>query len=67
MYAGLWLVGASNAFLLHNGIAGWSFLLCFGLLYFVRVLREERMMLDRFGDSYRAYMRETGRVVPRFR
>jgi protein-S-isoprenylcysteine O-methyltransferase Ste14 len=29
------------------------------------VPREERMMLDRFGEEYRAYMDRTGRVVPR--
>lgn len=31
----------------------------------VRVPKEERMMLDAFGDEYRAYMRRTGRYFPR--
>ena len=36
----------------------------FGTLYFGRVAREERMMLETFGDSYRAHMARTGRVFP---
>jgi protein-S-isoprenylcysteine O-methyltransferase Ste14 len=34
-------------------------------LYLLRVPREERMMLDEFGEEYRAYMNHTGRVIPR--
>jgi hypothetical protein len=34
----------------------------FAILFFGRVAREERMMLETFGDSYRAYMARTGRV-----
>lgn len=65
MYAALWLLAIANTLLLHNWIAGWSYVVCFGLLYFVRVPREERMMLDRFGESYRRYVARTGRVMPR--
>jgi protein-S-isoprenylcysteine O-methyltransferase Ste14 len=36
----------------------------FAPLYFLRVPREERMMLDRFGEEFCAYMDRTGRVVP---
>ncbi len=31
-------------------------------MYFTRVSAEERMMLDQFGESYRKYMGETGRL-----
>jgi len=34
-------------------------------LYFVRIPQEERMMLDHFGNAYRAYCARTGRIVPR--
>ncbi|OGO15050.1 MAG: hypothetical protein A2Y93_14035 [Chloroflexi bacterium RBG_13_68_17] len=34
-------------------------------VFFVRVPREEQMMLERFGDDYRSYMQRTGRVLPR--
>jgi protein-S-isoprenylcysteine O-methyltransferase Ste14 len=33
----------------------------------VRIPREEAMMLERFGDAYREYMKRTGRVLPRWR
>ncbi len=66
MYAALWVWGIAQAMLLHNWVAGFSQLLSFAPLYFLRVPREERMMLDHFGDEYRTYMRHTGRVFPRW-
>ena len=33
----------------------------------IRVPREERAMVDHFGDAYLAYMERTGRVFPRTR
>jgi hypothetical protein len=50
--------------LLPNWVAGFSGLAGFGILFFGRVTREERMMLETFGASYRAYMARTGRVFP---
>jgi protein-S-isoprenylcysteine O-methyltransferase Ste14 len=65
MYASQLLWGIAQALLLHNWIAGCGGLVAFLLLYLVRVPREERMMLDHFGDQYRAYCEQTGRIVPR--
>lgn len=64
MYAAFLLWGIAQPLLLHNWIAGWSHLLSFGLLYFFRVSREEQMMLDQFGEEYRAYMNRTRRIIP---
>jgi protein-S-isoprenylcysteine O-methyltransferase Ste14 len=36
------------------------------LLITLRIPKEERMLLERFGDEYRAYMKRTGRLLPRF-
>jgi protein-S-isoprenylcysteine O-methyltransferase Ste14 len=50
--------------------ANWFLLLTGGLafvLMVVRTRREEELLLERFGDAYRAYMERTGRFVPRFR
>lgn len=66
MYAFGWLLGVAQALLLQNWVAGPAGLVSFALLYVRRVPREERMMLDRFGEEYRAYMERTGRVVPRW-
>ena len=65
MYASMWLWGVAQALLLQNWIAGWASLVMFMPLYLLRVPREERMMLDEFGEEYRAYMDRTGRVIPR--
>lgn len=65
MYASMWLWGVAQALLLQNWIAGWASLVLFLPLYLLRVPRKERMMLDEFGEGYRAYMNRTGRVVPR--
>jgi protein-S-isoprenylcysteine O-methyltransferase Ste14 len=64
-YASMWLWGVAQALLLQNWIAGWASLVLFLPLYLLRVPREERMMLDEFGEGYRAYMNRTGRVIPR--
>ena len=65
MYAAHWLWAVAQILLLHNWIAGPALLVCFVPLYVLRVPREEQMMLDHFGDEYRAYIKRTGRVLPR--
>ena len=64
MYAAFWLWALAQAFLLPNWIAGPAGLIGFGILFFMRVGREEQMMIETFGDEYRAYMQRTARVVP---
>jgi len=64
MYSAFWLWAIAQALLLPNWIAGFAGLAGFGILFFGRVAREERMMLQTFGDSYRDYMARTGRVFP---
>lgn len=64
MYSAFWLWAISQALLLPNWIAGFSGLVGFGTLFFARVGREERMMLETFGEEYRAYMARTHRLIP---
>ena len=35
------------------------------LMLYARIGKEEAMMIEQFGDAYRAYMRRTGRLLPR--
>jgi protein-S-isoprenylcysteine O-methyltransferase Ste14 len=67
MYASIWLWGVAQGLLLQNWLAGWSAFVTFGIMYFLRVDREEQMMCEFFGDQYREYMEKTGRLFPRLR
>jgi protein-S-isoprenylcysteine O-methyltransferase Ste14 len=64
MYSSFFLLGLAQLLLLPNWLAGVSGLIGVGLLFVFRVIREERMMLDSFGDEYRAYMASTKRIIP---
>ena len=61
-----WLLGIAQALVLWNWVVAAAGLASFALIYFLRVPREEHMMLDQFGEAYRAYMNRTGRIVPRW-
>ncbi len=65
MYSAHWLWGIAQALLVHNWISGLASLVIFISVYLLRVPREERVMLNEFGDEYREYMKRTGRVLPR--
>lgn len=64
LYSSLFGIGVAFALVTAN----WLFVLL-AILVIVglsaRVPREEKMMLDEFGDSYRDYMLRTGRFFPK--
>ncbi len=64
MYTSFFLLGFAQMLLLPNWLAGLSGVAGAGILFAFRVLREERMMLESFGEEYRAYMTQTKRIVP---
>jgi protein-S-isoprenylcysteine O-methyltransferase Ste14 len=65
MYSAFWLWAVAQALLLPNWIAGPAGLIGFGTLFFLRVGREEELMIETFGDDYHRYMARTSRIVPR--
>jgi protein-S-isoprenylcysteine O-methyltransferase Ste14 len=64
MYTSFLLMAVGQAFLLANWIVGLAGLMAFAAFFFLRVDKEERMMLDTFGETYRAYMERTKRIIP---
>lgn len=64
MYSAFFLWALAQILLLPNWVAGFSGIVGFGILYSFRVGREEQLMLEAFGDEYRAYMRRTSRIIP---
>jgi protein-S-isoprenylcysteine O-methyltransferase Ste14 len=65
---------------IYTAMAGWAtgfalvtanwifvaFAVLMPTVFFLRVPREEKMMLDQFGGEYREYIKRTGRVFPKF-
>ncbi len=64
MYSAFWLLAVAQAILLPNFVGGLSGVVGWGILFFLRVGREERLMIDTFGRDYANYMNRTKRVIP---
>ncbi len=64
MYLALILYSSGQALVLPNWVAGPSYLVVFVLLVALRLGPEERMMRDKFGQEYDAYVAGTKRLVP---
>ena len=48
-----------------NWAVGLVAILSFSIIYPFRVKSEEQMMIEQFGDRYKEYMKQTGRLLPR--
>jgi protein-S-isoprenylcysteine O-methyltransferase Ste14 len=66
MYAAHLLWAIAQGLLLENWLAGWAFLVISVPFYLLRVPKEEKMMLEQFGEEYREYISRTGRIIPHF-
>jgi len=64
MYAAHLLWAIAQGLLLSNWLAGWALLVTFVPLYLVRAPKEEKMLLEHFGEEYRDYMGRTGGLIP---
>ena len=66
MYAAhlVWAIG--QILILHNWIAGYSFIVTMLPFYFYRTRKEEEMLVAEFGDEYREYKQKTGALFPKF-
>ncbi|MCX5495243.1 protein-S-isoprenylcysteine O-methyltransferase [Kaistia dalseonensis] len=65
MYVSFWLMAVAQALLLQNWFVGLAGLVGIGILYFLRVKKEEKLMQDTFGLAYRDYAKRTARLIPK--
>ncbi len=65
MYSAHLLWAIAQIMILHNWIAGYSFLIVQIPFYLIRIKNEEAMMIEQFGDAYKTYMEETDRLIPK--
>jgi protein-S-isoprenylcysteine O-methyltransferase Ste14 len=65
MYTVLIVLWFAYFLLSANWFIGMTGILAFMWTMIVRTPKEERMMIDRFGEEYIAYMKRTGRYLPR--
>ena len=65
MYSAHLVWAIAQIMILHNWIAGYSFLIAQIPFYIIRIKNEEAMMVDQFGAAYKAYMKKTYRLIPK--
>lgn len=65
MYTALFLSMSAILLLTRNWIVGGVPLVGLCVIVLLRIQREERAMIEKFGDAYREYMKRTGRFLPR--
>ncbi len=65
MYTAFYVLHVAAFFLTANWFIGVTWIAGLSAIIFLRVRREETMLLNRFGDAYETYMKQTGRFLPR--
>jgi len=64
MYTAHLVWAVAQIMILHNWIAGYSFLIVQIPFYWFRIRNEEKMMIEQFGTDYTSYMEKTDRLIP---
>ncbi|MDD5127364.1 MAG: isoprenylcysteine carboxylmethyltransferase family protein [Dehalococcoidales bacterium] len=67
MYTAFYVLHLAAFFLTANWFIGLTWTVGLTAVIFLRVNREEAMLLSRFGEEYNSYMANTGRFLPRIR
>jgi protein-S-isoprenylcysteine O-methyltransferase Ste14 len=65
MYTALFLLGVGFLVLTANWAVGVPLIVALPIIVVARVGNEEALMMEQFGEDYRAYMQQTGRFLPR--
>ncbi len=67
MYTVILVMFVGWLLLIGSWFVGVATVVFVAVIMLMRTRREEAMMIERFGDEYRAYMGQTGRFLPRFK
>jgi protein-S-isoprenylcysteine O-methyltransferase Ste14 len=67
MYTAFFLLHIAAFLLTANWFIGVTWIAGLTAIIFLRIRREEEMLLARFGEAYKSYMENTGRFLPRIR
>lgn len=65
MYTAHLIWAIAQILILHNWIAGYSFIIVQIPFYLIRIKNEELLMIEQFGAEYKAYMKKTDRLIPK--
>ena len=65
MYTQHWLWIILQGILLDNYFVEIFGIITFVFLYFTRINKEEELMIEEFGEEYKKYMENTGRLLPK--
>ena len=65
MYTTFFLMGIGWSLLTANWFIGFPLSVAIVLVVFSRVKKEEAVLIELFGNEYRAYMQNTGRFLPK--
>lgn len=64
MYTAFYVLHLATFFLTANWFIGLTWTAGLTAIIYLRISREEAMLLARFGDKYKSYMQRTGRFLP---
>ena len=67
MYTQTWIWIFLQGIILTNYFVEICGILCWGYLYFTRIGPEEQLMIEEFGEEYKEYMKNTGRLIPKIK
>lgn len=65
MYTQIWIWVIFQGLVLQNWLVEVYGVVAWLILYVIRVPEEEKMLIDEFGDEYKEYISQTGRVFPK--
>lgn len=67
MYTQIWIWTIAQVLIVSNLYAGFSGIIAWAIVYFIRIPNEEKMMIENFGDQYKEYIRQTGKIFPKIK